>query len=304
MDPIARCFYEVAFKEAYIDKKGDEFQGFFATIMEKRYPADFVRVRPWGNVGDQKNDGYLPSKRWLFQCYAPATMTAKECIGKIDEDFIGALPYWEQYFSVWIFVHNDRAGVGPEVLAKILALKEAHAPLDVTQWGFEMLRTEAMALDEDQLRSLFGPAPSRHGMIELGLQDLAPVLDHISRLPASPVPDLRPVPGDKLEKNLLSDAVGSLLRAGMSRVDLVRKYFSFQPRLKDQLAEAFNKKYRTLRSDLSLTPDDVFVALQRFAGGSLVSTPMRQNAILATLAFFFEECDIFDRASASEGKFL
>ncbi len=42
--------------------------------MEKRYPADFLRVRPWGSEGDRKNDGYLRSERILFQCYAPNNM--------------------------------------------------------------------------------------------------------------------------------------------------------------------------------------------------------------------------------------
>jgi hypothetical protein len=261
--------------------------------MEKRYPADFIRVRPWGNIGDWKNDGYLTSKRMLFQCYAPNELDAAKCITKIDEDFTGALPHWKQHFDVWIFVHNSR-GLGPEVTKKLLTLKSKHAPLIVTQWGFEELRQQAMALSQANLASLLGPAPSRKGMIALGLEDLVPVLDHIARMPAAADPDLRPVPADKLQRNELSDAVGTLLRAGMSRADLVRKYFNLKPTLQDQLAETFRTKYQELRAT-SAPPDDMFAALQRFAGGELVPSPSCQNAILASLAFFFEECDIFER---------
>ena len=294
IDPVTRSFYEMAFKVAFMEKKADEFQSFFSSIMEKRYPADFIRVCPWGKAGDRKNDGYLASKRTLFQCYAPNEITAAACVAKINKDFAGALPFWQQYFDVWAFVHNSRDGLGPDVTAKLLELRRAHAPLVVTHWGFEELRQETMGLGEADLASLLGPAPSRQGLISLGLDDLVPVLDHIARLPPVAEPDLRPVPADKLQRNLLSDAVGELLRAGMSRADLVHKYFKLKPTLQDELAEAFRSKYQDLRRTAA-SPDDIFAALQRFAGGDLVPSPGVQNAVLASLAFFFEKCDIFER---------
>jgi hypothetical protein len=173
--------------------------------------------------------------------------------------------------------------------------------LIVTYWGFEELRREAMQLSEPDLASIFSPAPSIQGMIDLGLADLAPVLDHITKLPPVAEPDLRPVPADKLQQNLLSDHVAALLRLGMSRADLVRKYFRQKPRLQDQLAEAFRARYRELRNGTA-APDDVFTALQRFAGGDLLPSASRQNAVLATLAFFFEECDIFERPHEAEAE--
>jgi hypothetical protein len=294
MDRLTRAYYELAFKVAYMEKNGDEFQDFFSTIMEKRYLSDFARVRPWGNVGDRKNDGYLKSQRKLFQCYAPLKIVASECISKIDEDFAEALPHWQRFFDVWVFVHNSRQGLGPDVLTKLLTLEAQNKGVAVKHWGFEELRREAMQLDEHELASLLGPAPSHKGMIELGLQDLGPVLDHIARLPPTEAPDLRPVPANKLQLNMLSDAVGSLLRAGMTRADLVRKYFKLKPKLQDQIAESFRTKYGELRATAA-TPDDVFTGLQRFAGGDNVSAASRQNAVLAALAFFFEECDIFER---------
>jgi hypothetical protein len=299
MDIVSRSHYEQCFKIAFMEKKGEEFQYFFASVMEKRYPADFARVRPWGKVGDRKNDGYLKSKRFLFQIYAPLTIVASECIAKIDEDFTDALPHWKQYFDSWIFAHNAMGGLGPDVLKKLLELDDKHAEVNVAHWGFEELRREAMQLHEPELASLFGPAPSRQGLIDLGLQDLVPVLDHIARLPAVSEPDLRPVPADKLQRNMLSDAAAVLLRAGMSRVDLVRKYFKLKPTLQDQIAESFRTRYIELRTT-SASPDDVFADLQRFAGGPVVPSPARQNAVLAALAFFFEECDIFERPQSAE----
>jgi hypothetical protein len=289
-----RWFYELQFRIAYLEKKGEAFQDLFSSIMEKRYPANFIRVRPWGNVGDRKNDGYLQSRRTLFQSYAPNEMDAAKCIAKIDDDFNGALPHWQEYFNTWVFVHNSREGLGPDQMKKLLDLGKLHSQLHVTQWGFEELRQEAMGLAEPELASLFGPAPSRQGMASLGLADLVPVLDQIARLSPAPDPDLRPVPADKLERNMLSPAVESLLKLGMSRADLVRKYFKLKPTLQDQIAESFRSRYADLRVT-NESPDDVFMALQRFAGGDLLPVPGTLNAVLAVLAFFFEECDIFER---------
>ncbi len=45
MDDVARQYYELTFKVAFMEKKADEFQDFFSAIMEKRYPTDFMRVK-------------------------------------------------------------------------------------------------------------------------------------------------------------------------------------------------------------------------------------------------------------------
>ncbi|HQY63248.1 MAG TPA: hypothetical protein PK141_17730, partial [Polyangiaceae bacterium] len=228
IDDVARAFYELKFEIEYLKLKGESFQDFFATVMEKKYPADFVRVRPWGNSGDRKNDGYVRSRRILFQCYAPNDMTAAAAVKKIKADLAGALPYWKAHFDTWVFMHNSKDGLGPEITKVLLDLRAKHAPLVVTSWGFEELRQEAMGLKEAELSSLFGPfgpAPTRSGMISLGLEELAPVLDHIATRNPMVAPDLRPVPADKLHTNDLSDAVQTLLTAGMSRAELARKLF-------------------------------------------------------------------------------
>jgi len=297
MDDLTRAFYEMKFELAFVYRKADEFQDFFSSIMEKRYPADFIRVRPWGKIGDRKNDGYLQSQRKLFQSYAPNEMDAAACVAKIREDFAGAFQYWKEHFDTWVFVHNSRGGLGPDVTRVLLDLG-ATLPITVTQWGFEELRQEVMALGETELASLLGPAPTRLGMVTLGLQDLAPVLDQIVRFPPASEPDLRPVPADKIQRNMLSPSVEALLKAGMSRANLVRKYFQLKPTLQDQIAESFRMEYARLRKDSA--PDSIFAGLQRFAGGALVPEPGTQNAILAVLAFFFEECDIFERPADVE----
>ncbi len=287
------------FKLRYLEARGGEFQDFFASIMEKRYPADFMKVRPWGSAGDRKNDGYLRSRRQLFQVYAPNEMASAAAIAKIDEDFAGALPHWKEHFDEWIFVHNSKEGLGPDVTKKLLSLAKTHRKIKVCAWGFEELRQEAFALKEAELASLLGPAPTQMAMLNLGVADLQPVLDHIARFPPAEGPDLRPVPPEKLKHNMLSSDVETLLTAGISRSDLVQRYFraGTDQSAQDKIAAMFRKQYSMLKSE-NRSPDDIFLQLQQFTGGTAVGLPSRQAAVLAVLAYFFQECDIFERPEA------
>lgn len=294
MDNLTRHHYELIFKVAFLERKASAFQDLFSDIMEKRYPADFQRVRPWGNIGDRKNDGYLRSQRVLFAVYAPKELTARACIVKIDEDFREALPHWQGYFDCWTFVHNDHDGLSPDVFKKLEDLRLEHITPTLTSWGFEELRREVAQLGEPELASIFGPAPSRQAMVSLGLADLAPILDQIARLPPSTSPDLRPVSPDKLLYNQLSLCAATLLTAGLSRVPLVKQYFTRAPSLRDRIAESFRREYARLR-DQAISPDEIFVHLQRFVSGEMQPSLDRQCATLAVLAFFFEACDIFER---------
>ncbi len=294
MDPIAQAWVELKFENLYLKARGESFQELFSTLLEKRYPGDFVRVRPWGNVGDKKNDGHLPSARTIFQCYAPNELTAADAIKKINADFMGALAHWPDDFDRWIFVHNSKAGLGPDVLKALLDLQTNHPGKLVQSWGYEELLREVLFLEEGQLTSFLGAAPTRQAIVDLGMEDLVPVLDQIARHSVKPEIDVRPVPPDKLTRNMLSMSVETLLLAGMVRTPLVRQYFSAKPGDRDRLAARFQAEYAALRVGTS-SPDEIFHALQRLATGDRMATPAHQAASFAVLAFFFEECDIFER---------
>lgn len=299
MDQITRAFFELKFENDFLKKRGEAYQDFFATIMEKRHPGDFQRTRPWGRAGDRKNDGYLRSRRTLYQVYAPNEMEALKAVAKIEEDFLGALPHWRAYFDCWTFVHNARDGLGPDVLATLLRLESENPSVSVARLGFEELKAVVFELDERDIVLLLGHPPTRRGMLGLRMDELVPLLDQIARLAPTSAPDLRPVPSDKLQANLLSDHVATLLRAGMVREQLVRDYFRARtdPRMRDQIGESFRQRYAELRAE-NLSPDEIFVALQQWAGGDRVGPAHHQEAVLAVLAYMFQECEIFERPAA------
>ncbi len=297
MQDLRSAYYEMKFRLVYGESTGDSFQNLFSTIMEMRYPGDFVRVRPWGSVGDRKNDGYLRSQRKLFQCFAPREMKPlPKWLNKINEDFTGALPYWKQYFDEWIFTHNDVNGLPADVLKLLLDLSAQHTPFVAAHWGYNELLSEFKALPPTDVATLLGPAPGFEDIVEVRVEDVMRLLDHIALQPEPMTADVRPVPAAKLQHNQLSEAAAMLLRAGMTRAEIVKKYLrglSDQTRY-DRVAAAFRLRYQQLR-DEGRPPDDIFTGLQKFIAGDSVPSPSHQAAALAILAFFFEACEIFER---------
>ncbi len=301
MDDITRAYYELQFQVAFLKAKGDAFQTLFEQLMGKAHPADFIPCRPWGSVGDRKNDGYLKSERTLFQVYAPNEMTAAEAITKIDEDFPGALPHWRQHFDKWVFVHNAHDGLSPHIIARLLELEQQNAPLKVTHWSLEDLRLRFRRIPLDALQAWFGFAPTDAAKRSLSVAELESVLHHIAQAHPSTGEPPRRVPTGKIEANGLSSHVATLLKAGMERAELVGKFFDrwHDPQYGDRLAGAFRSKYIELRDQSTkLGPDAIFHELHTWAGGTWASSCGLQVAVLAVLAFFFEQCEIFEAPRA------
>lgn len=296
MDKLSRFWYELEFEKAYMKRSGNSFQDLFCEIMERGYPNDFQRVRPWGKYGDKKNDGYLKSKRMLFQIYAPNYISQEKTLAKIEEDFNGALPYWQDYFDQWIFTHNSRQGLSPVVLKKLLELEKSNPGLKCPSWGYVEISNELFALNDTDIELILGPAPSIADLLETGYPELRTVLGAISEIEPLSNQDLSPVSDKKLSSNALSLHVRALIDFGRIKSSQVGNFFQeyHDPEYGDKIAKAFNDKYTELRNQ-GIPPDEIFMKLQDFAGGKVRQNTRIETAILAVLTYFFEKCDIFER---------
>jgi C-terminal domain 10 of the ABC-three component (ABC-3C) systems len=302
MDRYQQLYYEKDFTITFLKARGDAFQGLFETLMGKVYPGDFIACRPWGNIGDRKNDGYLSSKRILFQVYAPNEMSASEAISKINEDFEGAKEHWEEYFNEWIFVHNTHDGrLSPQIIEKLEKLKLENPEFKIGHWGYEELLIEFRKLDLADLESWFGLAFDMQASTNLGFAELQAVLKHIQVTPSSEQSDIREVSRGKIEANLLSTAVADFLKIGMQKYRLVESFFRNwrDPNYEGRLATAFKNKYIDFRSqEPVLHPDLIFAKLEEWAGGTMTGTPTEKAAVLAILAYFFDKCVVFEDAES------
>lgn len=160
MDEPKRHYYELIFENKFLKYKSNQFEDFFSEIMEKRYTKDFQRIRPYGNIGDKKCDGYLTIDKeiTIFQVYAPNEIKAVDTINKIEEDFAGALGHWKE-MNRWVFVYNDQQGLPPNVQQKIKEIQSNNSHISMENWGFESLKKIAFELDENNLASLLGHVP-------------------------------------------------------------------------------------------------------------------------------------------------
>lgn len=294
MDDLERSWYELKFSREYRDKSGNAFQDFFSDVMERRYPGDFQRVRPYGTLGDRKCDGYHSSLKVVYQLYAPEVFKLAAILSKIEEDFSGALAYWKDQMLGWRFVHNQWRGLPADVISDLVAL-ETKNKIPVSHWGEPELKNEVFQLPYVDLAAVLGYAPTRETVSKLGIEDLRPVIEALASQQPPTEAEIKPVPQDKLDANGLSQDVRLLLVIGMQKSSLVQRFFLkwHDPLLGDRIAKTFRKKYEDLKAE-GIFGDNAFLELWSFAGGSQKQFPKKEAAVLAVLAFLFEECEIFE----------
>src|SRR5882672_8561619 len=144
------------FELGFLRVRGTAFQDFFAELMENACPGDFRRVRPHGNAGDFKCDGYWESTKTVFQAYGPEEIrSVAKLLKKIDEDFNGATAYWAGRMVRWIFVHNCRQGLPPQAVQKLSDLRNGQGRVAVDSWGYEELHQVLLTISAERLRAMF-----------------------------------------------------------------------------------------------------------------------------------------------------
>jgi hypothetical protein len=294
MDQLEKAFYETKFENAFLRAKSNAFQDFFNELMGRAYKSDYMPCRPWGKLGDRKNDGFLKSENRLFQVYGPNEMAATTAITKIDEDFNGAKEYWGELFNKWSFVHNAYDGIPPHVQKKILDLEKANPGIKLDPWGFEELRVIFRRLEKQDLETWFGYAPNREAKVKMGFEEIRVVLETISSRKPDKNISAKKVPPKKIEANQLSDSIATLIKEGMTKATLIDDFFSkwHDPTFGENLAGSFREHYENIRG--KLTPNEIFNDFQTWIGGSERGTAEHEMAVLTVIAYYFESCDIFE----------
>ncbi|ATF04085.1 hypothetical protein PhaeoP75_04487 (plasmid) [Phaeobacter gallaeciensis] len=294
MDSLQRAFFQLKFRIAFLERKAKAFEDLFSRIMGHAAPGDFQAVRPYGNRGDLKCDGYRVSDKTVFQCYAPSFMKLANLLAKMDEDFNGAVAHWGNRMDRWSFVHNEDDGLPADATQKLADLGTANPTIHLDQTGYSELFAVVMALSVPQLEDLFGSVPSQRTMAQLDYEALRPVVSLIQKLSPDDNPPLSAPSASKLDANDLSADAAELLRQGRRREPLVERFFNDwpDPSFGEEIAQGFRERYQALKAE-DLSPDQIFTALQTFAGG-MEGTPAHQAAVLAVMSYFFERCDIFE----------
>ncbi len=102
-------------------------------------------------------------------------------------------------------------------------------------------------------------------------------------------------PKEKIEKNNLSKESELLIKVGLMKVSLVKKYLNDHPDVEfaDRLKSGYVKKYEEFKI-AEYTSDEIFNLMLDFSSNNN-SNLLQRSAGLAVLVYFFEQCDIFER---------
>lgn len=300
MQPIQRWQYRVTFDLKVRSAYGVAFQDFFSTVMEARHGSDFVRVRPFGSLGDKGCDGYRSTGGQVFQCYGKledAAPNAKTIAKKIGDDYDLAGGHLGLIMKEWHFAHNLVNGLPVEAVLKIEELKAVGGHV-VGTFGPTSLWAIVEELPENTLFNLLGPAATAEESQNLKLDEVRLLTDSLMTSIAAGSPasgQVRPVPADKLAFNKLPGHWVQLLTAASSNGPHVQQYFDQHPNVEmgAQVAQEFSKRYQALKQE-ALSPGDIMDALYEQITGMGSVTAVRQVAAQALLAYLFDACDIFE----------
>ncbi|QBI56495.1 ABC-three component system protein [Streptomonospora litoralis] len=295
MELWQRNFVRAALRSRLNELHGEEFETFFHKLMELRDPG-FLGVRTYGDYGDLGADGLTVNARRLYACYAPQSVRQTSVKSKFRRDLSGALEKRSDEFDTFVFVHNDLRGILPAVTSAISHAKADHPQLRFEAMGANRLFREIRRLDLDDIEELLGPLPVREVVTGVGMEDVAPLLDHLaqSRTRTAP-PDGIPIPPqDKLEYNGFSADYRQLLVRQLPYVPLVEAYYQQRtdPSERDETAGAFRDEYSAVRDGCS-DPDDMLDQLLQYILGNKSASLRVQSAALTVLMYFFGECEIF-----------
>jgi hypothetical protein len=294
-----RMYAKVKFLEKLAELHGEAFESFFHDLMCARYP-DFLDVRTHGNLGDQGSDGLSLYTDKLYACYAPAAFDVAKVRMKFHDDLDSALRQRSGQFSTFVFVHNDRRGVHPEVATMLVEARAAHPRLGFEQVGRRRLWTEILPLPLETVEYILGcEIPIEEQVYGVGMADLAPLLDRLKerRQSADPLMSLAEVSERKLDFNRITGDVRDDLVKGMRYTYLVAEYYAgvYDPSEHDEVAAGFTQEFLSA-SERSGGPEEVLLDLQHYIHGNRLRSSRELSAGWVVLAHFFEHCHIFENA--------
>lgn len=302
MDPLKLSFYRLAAENAFWKLRRTAFQDWFGDIMLRRFPDDYLKIRL--SKGDGGLDGYRLSTQTVYQVFAPREYSPREIVRKIQGDFKLAkktLAESRLVMNEWVFVHNDPDDLAHEVVAELAKLQRDNPDIIIRRWELTAIWNEISQLPENELIDLFGVAPTLEMLERLCYQDIIPVIEHLATGQAPPLPPTDPPSLRKLEFNDLSPERADFVIRGRVKQGLVESYLNEMPDddKPEAIAQAFRDKYASLK-DAGFNADRVFDELWLFTGGqAFASDPVRFAAVMTVLAFYFDNCDIFENAPDS-----
>jgi hypothetical protein len=295
-----RYWWRIVLELKLRKSNGDAFQEFFSALMAKLHGEDFVRVRPFGSLGDKGCDGYLQSCGQVFQCYGALngdSARVQYLIAKMGTDYNSAAEKLAMLMKEWHMVHNLVEGLPIQAIEKLEELRKADTGRKFGFIGIEGFEKRIFSLAPEHIQDLLGMAASTADALNMQVAELRALVAAVSsEADYSPgdIP-IKPVPCDKLEFNKLPNHWRHLISGGWQNAHIVARYLDDHPDplTGERIAQVFRVRYEYLKAQ-GLASGAVMSGLYEMVTGIGIVPPERQVAAQALLAFLFESCDIFE----------
>jgi hypothetical protein len=305
MTPEQKYWWRIALELKLRKCSGDAFQDFFSTVMAEVHGSDFVRVRPFGVLGDKGCDGYLLSSGQVFACYGALNSDGGKVsylVKKMDDDFTKAVAAIPGIMKEWHMVHNLVDGLPVDAITKLDDLRKKDGQRKFGFVGMERLEDLIFSLERHRIETLLGMAATAQDSQGFQTAELRALISAIIvDGDANPidVSAIKPVPPDKLDFNKLPGHWRSMIAGGWQNAPLVQEYLERHPdpRTGEKIAQTFRVRYEYLRAQ-HLEPGPIMSTLYEDITGVGSVPPARQVAAQALLAHLFESCDIFESIAA------
>lgn len=302
---LARKLFQL---EVY-KNNGQAYENFFIKVIQ-HHNSNITPVKPQGQYGDRKNDGFDKMTGVYYQIYAPEDLTKKEkeTIEKLVEDFEGLYKYWNDQVTPikeFHYVLNDKYnGAYPSVYTELRKIEEKYPGVKCSTFLSKSLEDIFMGLSKDQASDIVGFIPSMN--IEMiSANELNDVITYLLSNADSYSPEAIPKNpnfSDKIAFNNISPEVSSFLTYGTYQHHILKEYFKFNSDfLKEQLRNKFNDLYRRARETIESEEnksDLVFFEILKSASPN--NKKNIQDAVCVLMSYYFEYCDIFETPTVPE----
>lgn len=301
MNSQEKMLLRVMFKNKIYKYDGQAFEDLFTFVMNYAEKG-FQSIKPWGNIGDRKNDGYVKQNATYYQVFAPEDIKKSypNTVKKLHADFKGLIAQWSLVNSFYFVINDKYKGVNADAEQEIQKIKDGHGLENAAILTAKDIENKLFELEEDQIFSIVGWLPDPSNIKNIDYSILNEVIGHIMELPIQPNIEGKVVLPDwdeKIKFNKLSDTVAGYLNTASYQLHNLEVYLSDNSDfVADELRDKINEIYQQEKAINS--GDYLFMSMVEQLSPKL--TQPYQNTVIIILAKYFEACDIFEEPKGEE----
>lgn len=288
---IARSQFKIKIYEA----NGQKFEDLFTSIMQY-HDVDFQQIKPWGNIGDRGNDGYILSKGIFYQVFAPEDIKKSypQVINKLNNDFSKVLNQWNDIKEFYFVVNDKYKGINADCEQKIKNIKSLHNLRNASFMTAKSLEDILFKLEDDQIFSIIGFLPNPANIRSLDYPVLGEIMNHIMGLSLSTTEDSSIIYPDwdkKIKFNGLGPLATEYLSNGSLQIGSLDEYLNNQSvfyanEVKDKVREIYKANSEEHSGDALFWKMVDTISVR--------SEGAYQAASIVLISKYFETCDVFE----------